>query len=65
MGPKGMTMGSGAGFKMRYFIVCTVQLILIRVINYRRLRWAGHVARMEKGTSAFKLLKVNLQETYH
>ena len=22
----------------------------------RRLRWAGHVARMEKGRSAFKIL---------
>jgi hypothetical protein len=26
------------------------------VIKYRRLRWAGHVARMEEGTSAFKIL---------
>ena len=23
----------------------------------RRLRWAGHVARMEEGRSAFKVLK--------
>ena len=27
---------------------------IVRVIKYRRLRWAGHVARMEKG--AFKIL---------
>ena len=27
-----------------------------RVIKYRRLRWAGHVARMEEGRSAFKIL---------
>ena len=25
-------------------------------IKYRRLRWAGHVARMEEGRSAFKIL---------
>ena len=24
--------------------------------NFRRLRWAGHVARMEGGRSAFKIL---------
>ena len=28
---------------------------IIRVIKYRRLTWAGHVARMEKGRSAFKI----------
>ena len=29
---------------------------IVRVIISRRLRWAGHVARMEKGRSAFKIL---------
>ena len=29
---------------------------IVRVINSRRLRWAGHVARMEEGRSAFKIL---------
>ena len=29
---------------------------IVRVIKYRRLRWAGHVARMEGGRSAFKIL---------
>ena len=29
---------------------------IIRVIKCRRLRWAGHVARMEEGRSAFKIL---------
>ena len=24
--------------------------------NYRRFRWTGHVARMEEGRSAFKIL---------
>jgi hypothetical protein len=27
-----------------------------RVVTSRRLRWAGHVARMEEGRSAFKIL---------
>ena len=29
---------------------------IFRVIKSRRLRWAGHVARMEEGRSAFKIL---------
>ena len=29
---------------------------MISVIKSRRLRWAGHVARMEEGRSAFKIL---------
>ena len=29
---------------------------IVRVIKSRRLRWAGHVARMEEGKSAFKIL---------
>ena len=29
---------------------------IVRVIKYRRLRWAGHVARLEEGRSAFKIL---------
>ena len=28
---------------------------IVRVIKYRRLRWAAHVARMEKGRNAFKI----------
>ena len=30
---------------------------IVRVIKSRRLRWAGHVDRMDKGRSAFKILK--------
>jgi len=30
--------------------------IVVRVIKSRRLRWAGYVARMEEGRSAFKIL---------
>ena len=29
---------------------------IVRVIKSRRLRWAGHVARMEEGRSASKIL---------
>ena len=29
---------------------------IVRVIKSRRLRWAGRVARMEEGRSAFKIL---------
>ena len=29
---------------------------IVRVIKSRRLRWTGHVARMEEGRGAFKLL---------
>ena len=29
---------------------------IVRVIKSRRLRWARHVARMEEGRSAFKIL---------
>ena len=29
---------------------------IVRVIKSRKLRWAGHVARMEEGRSAFKIL---------
>jgi hypothetical protein len=29
---------------------------IVRVVTSRRLRWAGHVARMEEGRSAFNIL---------
>ena len=29
---------------------------IVRVIKCRRLRWAGHIARMEEGRRAFKIL---------
>ena len=29
---------------------------IVRVIKSRRLRWAGHVTRMEEGRSALKIL---------
>ena len=54
-GQNGMRKGSREGLTMRNFIVCTVRLI-VRVITFRRLRWAGHLARMEDDGSAFKIL---------
>ena len=30
---------------------------IVSVINSRRLRWTGHVARMEEGSRAFNILK--------
>ena len=30
---------------------------IVRVIKSRRLRWTGHVARMEEGGSALQILK--------
>ena len=36
-----------------YVIIC---VYIFRVIKSRRLRWAEHVARMEEGRSAFKIL---------
>ena len=39
---------------------------IFRVIKSRRLRWSGHVARIEEGRNAFKILKgsLHLQEIY-
>ena len=51
-----MRMGSGEGFTMRNFIVCIVPPNIVRVIKSRRLRWTGHVARMEEDGRAFKML---------
>ena len=40
---------------MTSFILLSNRL-LSRVIKSRRLRWARHIARMEEGRSAFKIL---------
>ena len=46
-------MGSGEGFTMRNFLVSTVPPNIVKVIECRILRWAGHVVRMEEGRSDF------------
>ena len=38
-----------------YFVVFTIHLI-VRVIESRRLRWAGYLARIEEGRSPFRIL---------
>ena len=40
-------------------------LNIVRVIKSRRLRWAGHVARMEDGRGVHKVLVGNLRERDH
>ena len=50
-------MGSGEGCTLRKSIVGTVHLVQCQVIKSRRLRLAGHVARMEETRSAFKILR--------
>ena len=49
-------MESGEDSTMRNFIVCTIHANIIRIIKSRRFRWAGHVAKMEEGRKAFKIL---------
>ena len=49
-------MGSGEGCTMRNFKSLYRSPNIVRVIKSRRLRWAGHVARIEEGRSAVKLL---------
>ena len=46
-------MGSGEGSTMRNFLYRSPNLV--RAIKSRRLRWAGHVAKMEEGKNAFKI----------
>jgi hypothetical protein len=38
---------------------------IIRVIKSRRMRWAGHVASMGKGRSAYRILVGRLREGDH
>jgi hypothetical protein len=49
LGSKAMGMGSGEGFIMRSFLVCTI----VRVLKSRKLRYSGLLARMEEGRIAF------------
>ena len=49
MGPRGMRKGSELYSSYR-------SPIIARVIKSRRLRWAGHVARIEECKSASKIL---------
>jgi len=46
---------------INYFVVCIVDIInilpiIVRVIKSRRLRWAGHVARMRDRRVVYRVL---------
>ena len=58
MDPRGTRMRSGAGSTRG---ICSLYRSpnIVRVINPRRLRWEGHVARMEECRSDFKMLTGN------
>ena len=51
-----MRLGSAHGSTMRNLMVFYRSPNIVRVIKSRRLRWAGHIARMGEGRSAFKIL---------
>ena len=59
-------MESEEGSTTRTIIICAGHLILIKS---RKLRWAGHVARIEEGRRAFRILtnkstgKITLEKT--
>jgi GMP synthase-like glutamine amidotransferase len=38
---------------------------IVRVITSRKIRWAGHVARMERGRGVYRVLVVNMREREH
>ena len=59
--PKGMRKGSGEGYNEELHSLYRSPNI-VRVIKSRRLRWAGHVARMEEDRISFKILTGKLQE---
>ena len=48
-------MGSGESYTMKNFKSLYRSTKIVRVIKSSRLRWAGHVARMEEGRSALKI----------
>ena len=41
---------------MPYSLLLVNTINIVRVIKSRRLRWAGHVARIEESRSAFKIV---------
>ena len=56
MGPKGMKMGKWRRFHNEELHSFHFSPNISRVIRSRRLRWAGHVARMEEDRSAFNII---------
>ena len=56
MGPTELRMGSGEGFTNEELHNLYRSPNIVRVIKSRRLRWAGHVARMQEGRTPFTIL---------
>jgi hypothetical protein len=56
-----MRIGSGEGFTHKE-LHSLYQLPNIRVIKSRRLRWIGHVVRMEEGKISFKILQLKIRK---
>jgi hypothetical protein len=56
LGPRGLRMGNVEGSTIEELNNFSRSPNIVRVIKYRRLRWAGHVARMEEDMSAFKIV---------
>ena len=57
LGPREMRIGSGECSTMENSIfVQFTYYVVVRMIKSRRLKWAGHVAILEEGRDAFKML---------
>jgi hypothetical protein len=50
---------------MRSFIFCTHPQILIRQIQSRRMRWAGHVTRTGEERNVYRVLVGNPKKRDH
>ena len=51
-----MQTESGKGSTLINFIILYHSPNIARAIKFRRLTWAGHVARLEEGRTALKIL---------
>jgi hypothetical protein len=52
-----MKTDRGENYIMMNFITCILhRILLVRVNESRRMRWAGHVARMEEGRGVYRVL---------
>jgi hypothetical protein len=53
---KGRKKDHGENCIMMNFAACILHVITVRVIKSRRMRWAGHVARMGEGRGVYRVL---------